>query len=168
MTTKFKKVYFRLPNWDYREEGAYFITICTKDRLHFFGEIEGRKMELSHIGELVKACWLETEFHFPNVHLREFVIMPDHFHGVVVIDKSVIRNENDKILRGNRFQNIGSQSISSIIGSFKSAVSRKSRMLNPAFGWQSRFHDRVIRSTMELDRIENYIRRNVENYNKKR
>ena len=168
MATKFRKVYFRLPNWDYREEGAYFITICTKDRVHFFGEIENRKMKLSPIGEIAKACWLEIEAHFSNVHLREFIFMPDHMHGVIVIDKSKLTGSDPVILRDNRFQNIGKNSISSIVGSFKSAVSRKSRMMNPAFGWQSRFHDRVIRSSMELDRIEYYIKRNVKNYNKKR
>lgn len=163
MATKFRKVYFRLPNWDYREEGAYFITICTKDRLHFFGEINNRKMTLSPIGEIAKGCWLEIEGHFPNVHLREFVFMPDHMHGVIVIDKSISVN-TDPLLKENRFQNIGSQSISTIVGSFKSAVSRKSREINPVFAWHPRFHDRVIRSSMELDRIENYISKNVENY----
>ena len=168
MAKKFRKVYFRLPNWDYREEGAYFITICTKDRLHFFGEINNRKMTLSPIGEIAKSFWLEIEAHFSNVHLREFIFMPDHMHGVIVIYKSKLTVGDSAILRDNRFQNIGKSSISSIVGSFKSAVSRKSRLINPAFGWQSRFHDRVIRSSMELDRIENYIKRNVENYNKKR
>ncbi|MEN9973895.1 MAG: hypothetical protein RIS20_2242 [Bacteroidota bacterium] len=168
MWSKFKKSQFRIPNMDYRQEGAYFITICTKKRFHFFGEIKNRHLTMSPIGEIAKACWLEIEAHFPNVHLREFIVMPDHMHGVIVIDKSVIRNENDLLLKENRFQNIGSQSISSIVGSYKSAVSRKSRLINPAFGWQSRFHDRVVRSSTELARIENYISKNVENYNKKR
>ena len=120
-------------------------------------------MNLSAIGEIAKACWEEIEVHFPNVRLGEFVIMPDHTHGVIVIDKS-LSSIKDALLKENRFQEIGNQSISSIVGSFKSAVSRKSREINPAFAWHPRFHDRVIRSSMEFDRIENYISKNVENY----
>ena len=165
MQSKFKKSQFRIPNRDYRQEGAYFITICTKKRFHFFGEIKNRQLTLSPIGEIAKACWMEIEAHFPNVHLREFIVMPDHMHGVIVIEKSVIHNGTDLLLKENRFQNIGSQSISSIVGSYKSAVSRKSRLINPAFGWPSRFHDRVVRSNEELARIEYYISKNVKNYN---
>ncbi|MFM6935512.1 MAG: transposase [Flavobacteriales bacterium] len=168
MKTKFRKVFLRLSHWDYREEGAYFITICKKNRVHFFGEIKQGKMTLSSVGEMAKSCWLEIESHFPNVHLREFIFMPDHMHGVIVIDEFKSTGADSAIIRENRFQNIGKNSISSIVGSFKSAVSRKSREINPAFSWQPRFHDRVIRSSIELDRIENYIKRNVENYHKKR
>jgi putative transposase len=165
MSAKFRKSQFRRPDWDYRKDGAYFITICTKNRLHFFGEIKNRQMNLSAIGKIAKACWEEIEVHFPNVRLAEFVFMPDHMHGVIVIDKSSPANKGTNILlKENRFQNIGSQSISTIVGSFKSAVSRKSREINPAFGWHPRFNDRVIRSSMEFDRIESYISKNVENY----
>jgi REP element-mobilizing transposase RayT len=163
MSAKFRKSQFRIPDWDYRNDGAYFITICTKNRIHFFGEINQRKMILSEIGKIAKECWLEIEGHFPNVHLRQFVVMPDHMHGVIVIDKSVSASK-DPLLKENRFQNIGNQSISTIVGSFKSAVSRKSREINPVFEWHPRFHDRVIRSSVELDRIENYISKNIENY----
>jgi len=163
MSAKFRKSQFRRPDWDYRMEGAYFITICTKNSLHFFGEIKNRQMNLSAIGEIATVCWEEIEVHFPNVHLGEFVVMPDHRHGVIVIDKSISASK-DILLKENRFQNIGSQSISTIVGSYKSAVTRKSREINPAFAWHPRFHDRVIRSSMELDRIENYISKNVENY----
>lgn len=69
--------------------------------------------------------------------------MPDHMHGVFVIDKSVSASK-DLLLKENRFQNIGRQSISAIVGSFKSAVSRKSREINPVFAWHPRFHDRFI------------------------
>ena len=163
MSANFRKSQFRIPDWDYRRDGAYFITICTKNRIHFFGEINQRKMILSEIGKIAEECWLKIEGHFPNVHLRKYVVMPDHIHGIIVIDKSISVG-SDLLLKENRFQNIGSQSISTIVGSFKSAVSRKSREINPVFAWHPRFHDRVIRSSVELDRIENYISKNVENY----
>ena len=100
---------------------------------------------------------------FPECSFKEICCNPDHIHGIIVIDKSISVG-SDLLLKENRFQNIGSQSISTIVGSFKSAVSRKSREVNPLFAWHPRFHDRVIRSSMELDRIENYISKNVENY----
>jgi REP element-mobilizing transposase RayT len=163
MSANFRKSQFRIPDWDYRKDGAYFITICTKNRIHFFGEINQRKMILSEIGKIAEECWLKIEGHFPNVHLREFVVMPDHMHGIIVIDKS-LSSVKVPLLKENRFQQIGKHSISTIVGSFKSAVSKKSREINPVFAWHPRFNDRVIRSSMEFERIENYISKNVENY----
>ena len=87
MSAKFRKSQFRIPDWDYRKDGAYFITICTKNRIHFFGEINQRKMILSEIGKIAEGCWLKIECHFPDVHLRQFVVSPYRMHGILVLDK---------------------------------------------------------------------------------
>jgi len=90
MSDKFKGKYrgqtFRLKNWDYANEGAYFITICTQDREHFFGEIENEKMVLTETGRLAEKYWAEIPKQFPFIKLGEFVIMPNHVHGILIID----------------------------------------------------------------------------------
>jgi putative transposase len=92
MADKFKNKYRidsgRLRNWDYSWNSAYFITICTKNREHSFGKINAGEMILSDIGNLANNCWLEIPQHFPFVKLGDHVIMPNHVHGIVVIEKT--------------------------------------------------------------------------------
>jgi len=77
----------RLQNWDYSSNAAYFITICTKNRKHFFGKIFKGKMQLSEIGKMANIYWNEIPEHFPFVKLDAFVVMPNHVHGINIIDK---------------------------------------------------------------------------------
>lgn len=93
---KFKNKYripsARLQNWDYGANGAYFITICTHNREHFFGEIvvsAGEPtMQLSEMGKLAEQHWMEIPTHFPFVELGNFVVMPNHTHGILIVDKN--------------------------------------------------------------------------------
>jgi REP element-mobilizing transposase RayT len=78
-----------MKNYDYASNGAYFITIVTKNRNHFFGKIVDHKMILNEIGKIAKKYWDEIPRHFPFIRLDEMVIMPNHIHGVLWIDKSV-------------------------------------------------------------------------------
>ena len=91
MQNKFKNKYrissARLQSWDYSNNGAYFITICTQNRNHFFGKIQNQEMHLSEIGKLAEKYWLEIPEHFPFVELSNFVVMPNHFHGILIINK---------------------------------------------------------------------------------
>ncbi len=84
MSDKFRNRYripsTRLPNWDYSDNGYYFITICTKDKEDFFGEIVNNKIILSEIGVITQKCWLEISNHFPFVELDEFMIMQNNLH----------------------------------------------------------------------------------------
>lgn len=176
----------RLKNWDYRNNGAYFITINTGNRKHFFGEIINSEMQLSPIGEYAENFWMEIPKHFPFVELGNFVIMPNHTHGILIINnpnpvislhcneinKSLQCNEIDKSLQcndstGNQyFSDISpkSGSISTIIRSYKSVVSKHARLLNPEFNWQPKFHDHVIRNSESFERIQNYIENNPSNW----
>jgi len=79
----------RYKDYNYSSPGYYFVTICTKDRLSFFGKIEDGKMILNEYGEIVKACWLEIPDHFPNIRIDEFLVMPNHFHGIIIINDPV-------------------------------------------------------------------------------
>ena len=93
MQNKFQNKYrissIRLQSWDYSKNGAYFITICTKNRQHFFGKIENDIMQLSEIGKLAEQYWLEIPNHFPFIELGNFIVMPNHFHGLLIINNSV-------------------------------------------------------------------------------
>ncbi len=167
----------RLKNWDYRNNGAYFITINTGNRKHFFGEIINSEMQLSPIGEYAENFWMEIPKHFPFVELGNFVVMPNHTHGILIINNtdsviSLHRNEMDKSLQCNYsttnqyYSDISpkSGSISTIIRSYKSVVSKHARLLNPEFNWQPKFHDHVIRNSESFERIQNYIENNPSNW----
>lgn len=94
MAEKFRNKYrvpsARLQNWDYGSNGAYFITICTKKMQHFFGEVVDKKMILNSVGTLAEENWIEILKQFPYVELGNFQVMPNHMHGILIIDKSVV------------------------------------------------------------------------------
>ena len=100
---KYRIASARLQSWDYGANGAYFITICTKNRKHFFGEIENHQMILNDIGKLAEKYWIEIPSHFPFIELGNFVVMPNHTHGILIIDKLDASVEtlhiDDKVLR---------------------------------------------------------------------
>ena len=174
----------RLQNWDYGWNAA-FVTICTKDRKHFFGEIIKTqnfafpKMQLTEIGKMANKYWYEIPQHFPFVKLDAFVVMPNHIHGIVIIDK----NDNNEIM-GDAFvdmQNFAylqrptsslpknkfgpqSKNLASIIRGYKIGVTKNAKKINPLWKWQSRFHDHIIRNDKSFARISNYIIHNPINW----
>ena len=83
---KYRIESFRLKNWDYRREGIYYITICTKNRIPYFGECVDGKMILSDAGRIAHQNWMEIPNHFPHVQLGEFIVMPNHMHGLLILD----------------------------------------------------------------------------------
>jgi len=83
---------YRLPGYDYSGEGSYFVTICTKNREEYFGKIENEEMGLSNIGRIVDKIWNQIPIKFPDVRLDVFQIMPDHFHGIVIIKDKSLKN----------------------------------------------------------------------------
>jgi REP element-mobilizing transposase RayT len=181
MPDKFKNKYriksARLAGYDYRNEGLYFVTICTKNKFHYFGEIENGNLLLNEIGLIAHTYWAEIPQHFDHVSLDEFVIMPDHMHGIICIDekREIIRPTAETynytslpITKNQHFQNLSApaNSLSTIIRSFKSAVTIGGRKINPNFEWQSRFHDHIIRDVQSLDTIRNYIKNNPANWRK--
>lgn len=182
MADKFKNKYrvpsIRLPNWDYAHNGYYFITICTKERKYYFGEIVDDKINLSEIGKIVQKYWFEIPKHFPFVELDEFIVMPNHIHGILIVNNVVpyvekrqclfsTINENIKI---NRFQNQGKHTVSSIVGSYKSICTKMINKIqsNITFAWQPGFYDNIIRTEKSLYFIRQYIRDNPKNWEKDR
>jgi REP element-mobilizing transposase RayT len=189
MNEKYKNLYripsARLQNWDYTSDGAYFITICTKNKSHFFGECENGKMKLSTIGIIVKGLWYDIPNHHPNVILGDFVVMPNHIHGIIVIDKSsvetlpatsktqtlsVASKTDEEDIQNEFYKQISPKagSIARIVGAYKSSCSRhiNAGFPNINFAWQERFWDNIIRTEESYDNISNYIINNPFNWDK--
>jgi len=158
--------HIRLRNYDYASDGWYFVTICTHDREFYFGKIENQIMYPSDVGMQAELMWNEIPQHFPMAELGEFVVMPNHIHGIIGIHVRPPHGVAQQSPNFNQFGKTIPGSLSAIIGQYKSSVSRWCIKNNRAiFAWQSRFHDHVIRSQEEFDRIENYILNNVANWN---
>jgi len=158
----------RLKNWDYSRDGNYFITICTQNRAHFFGEIVNHKMILSQTGRFAEKHWLEIPAHFSFASLDAFVVMPDHIHGIVVIDainrvstinRGGITKHHNPMLHNN---------LPRIIRWYKGRTTFESRQIDPKFSWQPRYYDHVIRNETALNNIRRYIKNNPKMWNKKR
>jgi putative transposase len=175
---KYRIASARWQQWDYGWDGAYFITICTKDRKHHFGKITDGKMELSNVGILADAFWHEITNHAQNIGLGAFVVMPNHIHGILILDgnggnvddnAAAVETRHALSLPQtspgqNRFQNQGKNTISSIVGGYKSAVTKHANRLGLAMGWQTRFHDHVIRDEPSFVKITEYIINNPKNW----
>ncbi|HET8866319.1 MAG TPA: hypothetical protein VFM80_11535 [Gracilimonas sp.] len=166
--------------WDYKNPGAYFITICTKNKEHFFGEIVNGRMELNQIGSIVESEWKKTPKirKDMNITLGEFVIMPDHIHGIIIIGNNeyntrglksnfgrdaMHRVSTEVDLETDSQKRFGPQrkNLASIIRGYKSSVTIQGRKINPEFCWQSNYHDRVIRTYQEYKLITEYILDNI-------
>ena len=181
MTDKFHNKYripsARLQNWDYRWAGAYFITICTQNREHYFGEIENGEMQLSPIGAIADVLWHEIKNHTQNIELGAFVVMPNHIHGILILNGNVGNIGNDDnvetlhatSLRSTQQSTTDefmasispkSDSVSTIIRSYKSAVTKHTHRLGFDFAWQTRFHDHIIRDNISFENIQTYINEN--------
>jgi putative transposase len=171
----------RYPGYDYSSSGKYFITICTKNKIPYFGKIENGNMILSELGMHLQMEWLKTPICRPdmNISLDEFIIMPDHFHAIIIIGVNRYNKNNEprdcsrhathgvSTNTNNDFQNkFGSQSknLSSIIRGVKSGVTTYAKEMKLDFAWQPRFHDHIIRTGIELKRIRNYISTNPQNW----
>ncbi len=144
----------RLPSFDYRTGGAYFVTIVTADRAPLFGAVTDGTMEPSPLGEIAVARWLHMgEARRDHVTLDAFVLMPNHIHGVLFIDVGVTPSD-----RGRRFSEPQARSLSTIVGGYKGAVSREASVGSSV--WQRGFYDHLIRSDNDLARVRRYIAEN--------
>lgn len=174
---KFSKKNRRLTGYDYRSEGLYFITICTKERFPYFGQVKDGKMEWSDEGIIARDYWLEITVYKPQVLLGEFVVMPNHIHGIIGLDGSDARattalqcnaaTATGTPGRNEYMANLApkTDSVSRIIGAYKAACTSMIRSVSTApFDWQDYFHDHIIRNQQELLRIENYILSNPEKW----
>jgi len=164
-TEKFKNKYriksARKENWNYSNDANYFITICVKNMIHYFGEILETQsiasLRYTEIAKIVQEYWLEIPNKHPYVILDEFIIMPNHVHGIIIINRGT-NNVEDYDYKND----FGPQSknLSSIVRGFKMAVKTYATKNNMPFEWQKGYYDRIIRNENELNRIRKYINEN--------
>jgi len=174
MKNKYKNKYrtqsIRKPNWNYSSPNWYFVTVCTKYMEMYFGDVEEGEMKLNEMGTITYRCWLEIPIHFPHVEINEFVIMPNHVHGIITINKMFdVETQNFASLRemGNKF-GPQSKNLGSIVRGFKIGVKNYSTMNNIPFNWQSNYHDRIIRNEFELSAKIEYIFNNPARWDRDR
>jgi REP element-mobilizing transposase RayT len=157
----------RLKGYDYSEEGAYFVTIVAFNREMFFGKVVEGEMVLNDFGEIAKGEWLKTGEIRHNIEINEdeFCVMPNHFHGIIVISEDNGRDTARRV--PTKFGKPVSNSLSIVIGAFKSAVTKRINQERNTPGvsvWQSRFYDHIIRDEKDYDNIVNYIYMNPSNW----
>ena len=164
----------RLQGYDYGSNGAYFITICTANRKHFFGDVLNGMMHCSEVGKCAEHYWLEIPKQFSFVKLGQFVIMPDHMHGILIINKdhlcgdAINRIPTTKITKDNPQKGgfagnknpMFHENISRIIRWYKGRCTYEMRKIEKGFSWQSLYYDHIIRNGRSYRRISEYIYQN--------
>ncbi len=154
----------RLEGFDY-SSGVFFITICVKGMERVFGEVvfethNCASVRLSKLGDIVQEYWQSIPDHFPQVVLDEFVVMPDHVHGVL----RVVETHNYASVPCENQFGPQSRNLASIIRGFKSSVKRWANVNDYDFEWQPRYYEKIIRSQKALESIRQYIKDNPKNY----
>jgi putative transposase len=145
-------------HWDYSRSAAYFITLNTHDRAHYFGHVDETGMNRSILGECAMEQWVKTpELRSDmNLTLGGYVAMPDHFHAILEIGKNQYNEGGAEDSRQKSFQQ-QSKNLASILRGYKSSVTTFARKNDLEFQWQPRFHDRIIRTPEEYGNVEQYI-----------
>lgn len=162
----------RLPDWDYAEPGGYFLTICTHQKVFLFGEVVGQDIRLNRFGQCAEYEWRKTGIVRPNVVVDEFIVMPNHVHGILILTDTGRGDPfitNGEIPSRSWVARSGPKpgSIGAIIGQYKSQVTKIINGLRGGPGclvWQRGYYERVIRTSGELDRIREYILNNPYNW----
>ncbi|MCH7676964.1 transposase [candidate division KSB1 bacterium] len=146
----------RLQEYDYSSAGAYFVTICTHDRECLFGTVADEKIVLNDTGRIVESEWLKTAEIRANVSTDAYIIMPNHVHGILFIEEMANVGATGPVAP-TKSGTLQPNTLGSIIGQFKSVVTKKIRQSGRInFKWQRGFYDRIIRND-ELNRIREYI-----------
>ena len=161
----------RLRGWDYRAAGHYFVTICSYQRQNTFGDVVDGQMVLSDLGKIIEAEWMKTAVIRHHITLDQFIIMPNHLHGILVFEDptvgasgSLAQEPNtpstDGRATGTPLQNA---SLGNVIGQFKSVVTKrfyKSQNSKDIKIWQRGYYERIVRNERELNAIRQYILEN--------
>lgn len=161
----------RLIDYDYSQEGLYFVTICCKDKICHFGKVVDGEMVLNEGGLVAMECWLDIPKHFPSIILHEFIIMPNHIHGILEIKECVgaknLSPENNTLFKSP------TGTIGSVICGFKIGVTKwynnkRAKDFSPLQDkksiWQRNYYEHIIRNEQSHQNISEYIIHNPINW----
>ena len=152
----------RLRGYDYRQAGVYFATICTHRKIKAFGSISKGEMMLNELGRVVSEEWQHISEARANVQLDLYVVMPNHLHGIIIIDDKLERGSDglDKVSKHYQSRTLQAGSLGAIVGHFKAAVSRRAKRANIGCQqkiWQRSYYEHIIRNEKSLNEIRRYI-----------
>jgi len=171
---KKKRKKLRLQNYDYSQNGMYFVTICTHNKKCFFGRVEDNKMKLNLAGKIIDKWWIELENKF-DIISHEYVIMPNHIHGIIEINNNACDNvvadlcvsqnakKEEHVQQGQTHRSV--PTISTMIQWFKTMTTNE-YIKNVKMGklppfdkkiWQRSYYDHIIRKEESLQKIQEYI-----------
>jgi len=171
---KYRIESIRLPEYDYSTPGYYFITICTKNRENLFGEIIHGKLIKTPSAKIVGRCWFDLPNHFRQCALDEFIIVPNHIHGIIVIpdNQTITAVETGLKPVSTLADNANKRySLSEMVRAFKTFSARRINELHNSTGqqfWQTGYYERIIRNESELFHIRGYIKNNPINWGRDR
>jgi REP element-mobilizing transposase RayT len=150
---------------DYRSRGAYFVTICSHDKKHIFGEVENDEVHLLPIGRIADRELRTLGSHYANVSVDSHVVMPNHVHAIIVIDGDHQFAPNPVALSPLGGISPAAGSLGAIVRSYKAGVTRRCHELGfPRGIWQPRFYDRIIRGDANISAVREYICNNPANW----
>lgn len=144
----FKRRSLRIPGYDYSLAGAYFLTICIHGRKYLLGEIIAEEMFLNDYGKIVVGCWNDMPNHYDNIELDDFVVMPNHVHGIIFLVGAGLKPAP------------AGKPLTEIVRGFKTFSSRSINRIRHTPGvpvWQRGYYEHVIRNEESLNRIREYI-----------
>lgn len=152
----------RLKNYDYSQDGYYFVTICVDNKTEYFGEIINGKMILNEYGEIIKKQWLWLAEQYDYVKLDEWIVMLNHLHGILIIENNNIAPAvgagRDLPLQSQREKLQKIKPLSELVGAFKTTSSKLIHQHGLSeFQWQRNYYDHIIRNEKSLDKIRKYI-----------
>ena len=149
----------RLRGYDYTSDGAYYITLVTQARRLLFGDIVDGTMHLNNVGRLVVDAWNWLGVQYRYVALDSYVVMPNHFHGIILIsDPDMAESSNRRVHR---------KPLGRLVAAFKTVSTKQFNIVNDTPGhplWQRNYYKHVIRNNAELERVRNYIVNNPQNW----
>ncbi|MFZ1570893.1 MAG: transposase [Thiolinea sp.] len=177
-TTIHHRQSIRLRGHDYTKAGLYFVTICTHNRLPLFGEVIEGKMFPNEAGILVQQCWEAIPEHFPSVILDEFVVMPNHVHGIIVMGDANVGAKDFLPLQPNGGGNVGAnnhlppqvkpgtaRTLGSVVRGFKIGVTKWFRTHTEVHSvWQRNYYEHIIRNETAYVKIADYIQTNPQRW----
>lgn len=144
----------RLKDYDYSQAGAYFVTVCTRNRKCILGDIQNSNVVLNEIGQIVERTWIQLPSYFKTIDIDKFVVMPNHIHGIIMLTSHC---------RGGVTPPLRRPTLGQIVAYFKYQATKSINRLSNTPGnrvWQRNYYEHITRNEEDLNEIRGYILNN--------